>query len=452
MKVITFSLLFFLACTVCHGQSAFPVLFKNYRLDSTESRLNLAKKTLNQQFTTLITGQSKNSIGNFASFDPTDPTLAFAGSLIGKNGSVLVIKAKGGVSDGLISIFRNSKLNTNISLEAQYNFLSLGKRILQTNVDSTDQYERALEKLEYDYNIKRIAINTSRDLNLMVDKRFKTSKIVDSLALLIPKETDPVKKSFLEFDHGKARFLLDSLDNAIHRYDTLDELALLHNRVIPQLDKLSLQPAVEGFSFGWFSLAYKVSNNSFRLFYPTAAFSGQLADTSFVSHEVRVQYSYYNWVVDRFRTFFVDAGVAFSYSDNFNALKKIELSETTEYGSTPGGRTQSKKYNAYQGKYYRNLVGLSAYADLFYFFPRNNTSAIHISPEWITQRKEKPVGNLNVGFLMAFKNNKTDGPIVNAELYYKFLDVFKTTESEHRLFERNNIGIRFSFPIQFKYK
>lgn len=91
------------------------------------------------------------------------------------------------------------------------------------------------------------------------------------------------------------------------------------------------------------------------------------------------------------------------------------------------------------------------YGDLYYFLFRNNFAAIHLNPEWVISSEEKPVANLYTGFLVAVKSAKTANAVVNAELYYKFLDLFKTTESEYDLFERNSVGIRFVFPIAFKY-
>jgi hypothetical protein len=74
-----------------------------------------------------------------------------------------------------------------------------------------------------------------------------------------------------------------------------------------------------------------------------------------------------------------------------------------------------------------------------------------MNPEWVLKSDSKPIGNVQTGFLFVFKDTKTDGAIVTAELYYKFLDIFKTSEEDYRLFERNSIGISFSIPLKFNY-
>src|SRR4051812_30231250 len=76
----------------------------------------LYKKVLNQQFTNLITGQSKNSIGNFGALDLKEAEVSFAGNAIFNNGSVLGLKASGAVSDGLLSLFENNTFNNQVSL------------------------------------------------------------------------------------------------------------------------------------------------------------------------------------------------------------------------------------------------------------------------------------------------------------------------------------------------
>jgi hypothetical protein len=77
----------------------------------------LYKKILNRQFSILITGQSKHSIGNFASLDTKDGEVSFAGSVISRNGSVLTLRASRAVSDGFFKVFTNCKLNTKVALD-----------------------------------------------------------------------------------------------------------------------------------------------------------------------------------------------------------------------------------------------------------------------------------------------------------------------------------------------
>ncbi|WP_336515841.1 hypothetical protein [Pollutibacter soli] len=265
--------------------------------------------------------------------------------------------------------------------------------------------------------------------------------------------TDDTRIAELTYLVEKASHLCDSIHAAIQNYPYYKtQLRNLKNKTLKQLESLSFQSGIEGFGFGWFSIGYKVNRNAFKLFYPAQLVDQQIADTSFVTHELKLQWSYYRWRPVNFQSFFADCGIAFGYSDNFTKLKKEEISETTEFGTSPGNRKTTKNYTAYKGEYLQDLKKVTLYGDIFWFLFQNNIAAFHVNPEWIIQSKQKPIVNTYLGFLFAIKDSKKESSVVNAELYYKFLDFFKTTETEYDLFERNNIGIRFSFPIQFKYK
>jgi hypothetical protein len=83
---------------------------------------------------------------------------------------------------------------------------------------------------------------------------------------------------------------------------------------------------------------------------------------------------------------------------------------------------------------------------------KDNIAAVHLGPEATIKDNSRPLYNTTVGFLMLFKKEKEENSIVNAELYYSFKDMFDYSDSDDKFFERNEIGLRFSIPIQFKTK
>lgn len=434
-----------------------PVDFRVYRIENgtrKDSGANAFKKIINQQFSSLVTGQGKNMFGSFGAVDINAGEVAFAGSHVSRStGSVLNVKGSGGISDGFHSIFSNSVLNTGISLDIQYHFLSLRKRMLEYDADSADQFNEKIDKLEYDFKAKTIEIEARLDSVNLEKKCTKTIKQIADLEDSVKiSYKDPSKLPIFRMELEKAKLLLDSVQSALDNlpyYKTLNRN--LRNKTLDKLEALGMESGITGFAFGWFSVGYKVNNNKFKTFNGVLPLGLQVMDTSFVSHAVRLQYSKYYLRSQAFKSYFWDIGLNFTYADNFSSLKKKEISETTEYGTVPGQRQVTKKYNVYEGKYKKDLKGLTMYGDLYYFLFRNNFAAIHLNPEWVISSEEKPVANLYTGFLVAVKSAKTANAVVNAELYYKFLDLFKTTESEYDLFERNSVGIRFVFPIAFKY-
>lgn len=433
-----------------------PINFDAFKM-SNGSRVDtdhmMFRKVLNQQFSTLINGQSKNGFGSYAAADLTATEVSFAGShIFKKDGTVCTVKAEGGVSDGFFAIFNNSTLNTNITLDINVNFLQRRKLMLEYDADSTDAHNAKVDKLKYEFDSRNVEIDYGADKYALQTKLAKTTKLIAGLKDSIAKEQDPVKLSGFHLEKAKANLLLDSLNLALDSLP-LDETLKRNNRnkILDKLESLSFESAILGFHLKWWSIGYKVNNNKFKLFDGGLPFAQQVADTSFVTHAVRVQYSDYYVRSAAFKSHFWDIGANFDYTDNFGLLKKKELSENKEYGTVTGQRQSNKKYNVYEGKYERNLKGLTLYGDIYYFLFRNNIAALHLNPEWVIKSSLKPVANVYAGFLLAVKSSKTANAIVNFELYYKFLDLFKSTETEYDLFERNSIGIRFAFPIAFKY-
>ena len=194
----------------------------------------------------------------------------------------------------------------------------------------------------------------------------------------------------------------------------------------------------------------KIQNNSFRLFNPSATYQNQVTDSSFISNEVKFQYSFYNWTKEKYKTYFYCIGLSLALSDNLGQLSRREINEVSNYGPNVNDRTITKKYNVYTGKYINNLKQARIYADYYHFLFDNNIAALHIYPECTFRTSNKPLYNLGFGFLFAFKDaKKDDKSVLNAELFYNFIDLAKNTDTELSLLERNNIGIRFAFPINF---
>jgi hypothetical protein len=409
------------------------------------------KKVLNRQFTNLITGQSKNSIGNYASLDLKETEVSFSGNTIFNGGSVLGIKASGAVTDGLFSIFNNSKLNTQVALEVQYDMLALKKRSLTYYLDSKEARDKKIEQIKSEYKTRELTIFHKQDSTLLQLRHKKLMELIVSLQEKAKTENNNLRKDSLAFEIMKLNNLCDSIGIALQNFPSLGKQEFeLDNWKAAAMTKLDTAIEVYGMKFSWLTFAYKVNHNKFKLFDPAAVFSSQIVDTSFVSHEVRVQYSRYSWSKGAFESWFYCIGAAFGYGDNFLNLNKTEISETTNYGPNPGDRAVTKKYNAYKGNYTKDMKSLRLYGDYYRFLFSGNVAALHGYPELLIRSNEKPVWNLGFGFLLSFKDDKES--VVNAELYYNFLDLFKVTETDYDLFERNDIGIRFSFPIKFKNK
>jgi hypothetical protein len=306
-------------------------------------------ESINKTFANIITGDEKNSIGTFASLDTKDAAATLNVSRITESCKVFSMNVKASVSDGISSIFSNSKLNSDIAIQFKYSSLK-----------------------------------------------------TDGSALTF--YTDPATS----------------------------------------------KRVMTGYKFGWVNVFYTVNSQAFRLFDPSASFSDQVKKNNYVAHKLGFEYNYINWATDDPKNLFFSVGAYAEVNNNLSDLTKIELTDVANYTTTAGQRTSTKKYFVYTGKYAENLSGAAIYSDFYRFLFDFGHSAIHLFPKVQFAKKDKPAYSFGFGLLVGLKNKK-DNTIINTELFANFMDLTNTSASEKKLLERNNIGLRFAFPINFNH-
>ena len=409
------------------------------------------KQILNNQFVNIITGQNKNTIGNFGGVDIKDASVSLNASKISKKGNIFSLNANAAVNDGFSSIFTNSKLNSDVGLQLRYSIIRPYSRAI-TYIQSSIQ--------KRDYEIKRMTNAAAAEKAELQSKKVLIEKQVDLLKKQVADLTTQLRSvpedKDLIYQHAYKTYQLDSLTTIYER--DLSNLTEAQKSIDTKLKSFTKKakleiPEITGFKFGWINLVYKVTSQSFRLFDPVAAFSDQVKKDNYVSHKAGVEYNYYKWSSHPGESWFFSVGATIDLGNNLSGLSKTELSEVTNHGVTSGQRTSIKKYNVFTGNYQKDLVGGNFYSDYYKFIFDNNNAAIHLYPQVKLQKSEKPVYSFGLGFMVAFKDQKDEKnkSILNAELYANFIDLTNTGNSDKKLLERNDIGIRFSFPIKFVY-
>ena len=429
--------------------------------------VNDFKRIINEQWSTLITGSGSAAPGNYISANIKDADASAAVTNVFKNGTILNLKVSGGTTDGLLSVFSNSTLNSKVSAELKYHVLFYQKQKLAVYNEDLFEFNNKKAQLEYDYKIKSLAILGNKELNGLKKEKEELEKKMPKLdsvykrlegLLKVEKDTRKsdslsVLKELAELELSTASERVKFIDNSILKYPSFAiQQFNLDNWRAKEYKKIKTSLPVVGFRFGWFSFAYKVSKNGFKLFDPSASFASQIKDTNNVSHEFTAQYSYYDFSSLPNRSLFMDAGVVLALSDNFTDLKKKEMQETSNYGPAPGDRESTKKYNAYTGAYKKKLSSARLFFDAYKFLFKENAVALHIFPEYLVKEDAKPTANLGIGAVLSLKDGSNGTSIVNTEIYYNFLDLFDTKNSDKGFWERNDIGLRFTFPIKFKTK
>ena len=440
----TFFLLFFYTSTIVKGQAPSKPL-----LDEASF-----KKIISNQFLNIITGQNKNTIGNFGAVDIKDASLALNASKIVKNRKVFSINVNAGISDGISSIFSNSKLNSEVGIQVRYS-------MIRPYSEKVTYILSSIEKRDFEISKKTAVANAEK-------AQLNTKKImVNSLINLLAEDIKDLRQQLPAAAHADSIRLNFQVEYKNYQIDSLkiisakefsdlrqagksidDELKAFRKKAEQDI------PEITGFSFGWFNLVYKVNSQSFRLFDTSVAFKDQVKKDNYVSHKAGVEYNYYNWSTHAGKSWFLSIGAALEVNNNLTSLTKTELNETTNYTTNPGQRASTKKYNVYTGVYQKELLGISFYTDFYKFIFDNNNAAFHLYPQLKLQKNEKPVYSFGLGFMVAFKDQKDEKSksIVNAELYANFLDLTNTASSDKKLLERNDIGLRLAFPIKFFYQ
>lgn len=413
------------------------------------------KRILNQQFTNIVTGQNRTTLANFAALDLKEPEVTFAGSFVNNKGYVLGVKASGGVKDGLFSFFNNSKLNTKVSLEFNINILNKDKAVLAWDNASIEKYEKQKEDLFKKYRLKEIAASENfklTDLKLrerkLIDRIGDLNKRLAMIGDLIIRDSVlfaiKVDEANLKDIQNEIKVVQNNEPVDIQTEDVRQELAL-------ELKKLKIEPDLYRFKFSWFSVFYRLNNSAFQLFDSKKPIDDQVMEKTYLGHELKIQFNKYNWSKETSKTFFYNVGVGLSLTDNQNDLKKRELNDFLSFSSSTGERTLNDKYNVFIGNYTKDIKQLRFYSDYYQFIFHNNAAAFHIYPEFVYRSGFEPTYNIGTGFLYSFKDSKKeDKTNVNAEIYYNFLDIFNNLNSTDKLLERNSVGLRFTFPINFK--
>lgn len=412
---------------------------------------DVVKKLVNREFGNLISSNSKTNIGNYAALDLKEAEVNFNGNIVFKNGSILGIKAKGAVTDGFLPVFENNELNTNFGLDFQYNFLNLGSKI-RYKTEECIKYNKEIRRIDYEFELKRIEIENDiqrTNLNLEMEKYAKKIAVLESKITV----SKGFQKDSLVTELLKLKQVVAYKENEANNIpDVETQRGQLETWSKNEKAKAAQTIELEGFHLGWFSVGYSISNSEFKLYDQSLPLEKQVKKTTYDTHKVNAQYSWYKRVSTPFKSFFVAGGLRYALEDNFAVLDKVEVSESSVSGTPPQTRTKTAKYNAYEGEYKKDINSLSFYGDFYWFLFEGNQAALHLYPEQKLIENLKPATNLGLGILLAFKDKEKTENTVNAELYINFLDMSNNLESENNFIERSSYGIRFTFPINFKLK
>jgi hypothetical protein len=485
MKIKCF--LFFVALTsstlMVWGQSD-----EKYPLS--QSQLN---KVINRKFGNLVTGTNgSGAIASYGSLDIANAAFAFKGTIpftsrkndtgkisyltIGLNGNIIGTNAT--------SLFTNSVLNTDVSLSLQYNFMlpsmnrvgyfgsDAAKVKLRKEMIST---KWAKDRRETDRKYAPGAINYALQATLAAQQKVDSPSIarlqyfVDSLQKELSGKYADNKSD--EYATKLSRELLDTAQEKLKKINTLTDLLQhdvdslkkvlanfrdlrsyerqkLEQQQNSDMDSLVFKFPLQSYVISWFSIGGSGGKKTYTTFDPTASFESQIKSDQHIStYNIGLSYNwYYNQPVYN-RIFYASLGLSYLRDNNTTLLTTTEVTDSRKNVNAGADttRTWTKKYNAFKD----SVTQYNAWSvtGQFYMLFGARPSGFHIFPTLNFRNDNLKILNIGVGYVVSFMNTKKDQPIINAEIYYKFLDMFDQQKTGKDFWNRNDIGITLTLPI-----
>lgn len=333
-------------------------------------------------------------------------------------------------------LVNNSKTIENKELKKSINDIKIEqkKKTLLSSEIKDDELKK--KTLEFEINELEIANSKLRyELNQLSNPELKTSilgKKGNQILLNIANKVKEIKQVDTQYINDEEYRLQEEYFTAVEKL------------------KKEMNLASTGLSISWFSLGYKVRNDAFRLYDASMPFSSQITKEDAVSHEVTAQYSWYRYIINNtWKNFYSSVGLKGNFTNNLSGLTSINVVDENTQIEEGVSRKTSKTTKAFTGEFDDDVRSLDVFLDHYHFLYLNKW-ALHIRPEHTIRRGSKPISNFTLGLLFSFKDkDKEKKSPVNVEAFYSFLDVFKNTDTDLKLFERNAIGLKFTFPINF---
>ncbi len=459
-------------------------------------------------FRVVTTNSDKTTNGNFAALNLKDGVARLNATKNFTNGNMLSVSANGGATNGILSLFNQTKINSNVGAEIKFSLLNKSGSISYLET-SRDEFYSRLNKLNDVYKYKK-----KEDPTIV----WKDSvKLLDNEIQLLEKKKNGIKLSSKEESKLKARIEIakanrnlvweeiksiynsnpvkrDSLIEVVHDIDSdlkqlQDELTfgtvtehdkilfsqtiqvkeqlkkdlelkidffnnLYHKELLAKQynkERLSLLKSFkfDAIHFNWFSFGAALQNNNFNQFIPSAStLDSQLVKQNYTTFSASVDWNYAHWDHYASNNWFLTISAKGFISDNFSGLDKLELTDVRNYGDSLTTRSTSKKITAYSGSYRTKIFGMTGSVDFYDYLFKNN-SAMHYFGDATFKEGGYQVYNVGLGFLHSFQNADDDKTKINLELYFKLLDLSNTLNLNSNLLKRNEFGLRLAVPLNF---
>jgi hypothetical protein len=442
-------------------------------------------RLINKEFGTVATGQFNNTaLASYASFDPANGSFAFKGVVpIGADTnrlSFLAMRIDGDlISDSYTALFNNSALNTNASVRGEY-YIRLSKAAIRNfgSEKASVVFRKEIAEQEHLLGLKKIDIEMDpvylTDQLTLIDAK-KTVSTSDSLTAINEYNSykDSLRRNLPHRNYARLKHVTDTLEKLqakLHEYkknylklqaktDSITSLQSqrrnLRNYERNRLDRIlkdtiaaiEKNALVTRVRFDWLTIIGAIGKKSFYTFDAGLPFGQQLEKKEKGTFSFGFAWNYYWHSYTRNKAFYANAGVLRMRDNNTSYLSTLEVKQEREFSSGDTTRKISKTYNAFTDPV-TEFQQWSIFANVFYLFT-GRPSGFHFYPSVDIRDDKHTLSHLGIGYTVSFINEKKDEPVINAEGYIQFIDLFNQLEQKARFWNRNEIGIRFTLPLNF---
>lgn len=460
--------------------------------------LNLSSRGINRivnkKMASLVSGPANGtSIASFASFDPANGSFTFKGSttLINDKKSsrfaFLSLRLEGDlISDNYGILFKNTALNTNAGGEIQLHY-RFKKGIRRYFAYGTQQSKLDRDKKDLDnWHVRsRVSIDESYDqnhLNRLISQYAFQIKVLEfrvtdntqkqtqatglintELAKAVP---SPIVVNNLSATlttlEGEAADFSKQIKSLKQKQDSINAILLntpislqldarnkLDRKYMDSLDVIEENVSLGALKFTWFTFIAGASEKGYYTHRPDAGlpFSEQLKRETLKTFRLGLSFNYYSEEMIPSSVFYGNIGIVTYRDNNIRFLSSKQLVQERVIKNAVGDtvRKASKTYNVYDDPIESTNV-ISLFSNM-YFMNENRSIAFHLFPGFDFIKREKSIANLGIGFLTSFKNEKKEKPIINVEAYLKLNDLFGNHPDVSSFWNRNELGVSFSVPI-----
>jgi len=490
MKKLTYLLLLFCMPTISLGQDRNRTkelirteehLSKDFSREILDSSWN---KIRNSSYGTIIgAAGNTNSIGNFGSLDPLNGSVTFKGVLpIGNPGKKLSFLSLQGtadlISDSYAALFKNTKLNTNASIQLEYNFrigASKSRTLQHDEANYLNQKgileakkQRAIDEYTFQINLAKqkkevvdlnITVNEAQlaDKNKAMKQQVTTlhnaiASLQSAQALNTIQEQINTLKTDISKLEKETRPLIaqsDSLSLLIryssHLIDYNDIKA--KNAYHEEKNKLQKTFQFTGQSFWWITLTAGAGRKDYYTYDKSLAFEKQIGNDYTKTFKLGAAINFFKQSNLERKAFLFNAGFQRLRDNNLSTLTTMELNQEVAYKNGIGDTTRklSKKYTVYTDGV-EELRQWNGYTNLYYILA-GGSSAIHFFPSYYKTDHKTGYIDLGLGYIASFKSTISGSPNFNLEGYVILNDTFDSVNTKGKIWDRNTIGVRATFPF-----